>query len=225
MPELHPCFEGFPQNALGNGQLLQGGLIPPMATQIIMGTFPPPAVMLRFWDGNPFFFYNSSRNHFWNRIENFVPYQNNLRWKWLDIALETEAENIARKVQLALDRGWAFMDFFSEIDRLENNANDENLVNIDDVVVNNQLFAALEAVPTISTIYCTYTTALTGIMNALHQSGYALNEELEEMSANGLKYTWNFQERLIAIILLYPASRSVHPAELKNQQYAHYLQL
>lgn len=115
------------------------------------------------------------------------------------------------------------MDFFTEIDRLENNAEDENLVNLDDVVVNGQLLAALEVVPTISTIYCTSTTALTGIMDALNQVGHVLVEEPEEMSANGLKYTWNFQGRLVSIILLYPASRSRHPAALKNQQYAHYL--
>ncbi len=223
MPELHPAFNGFPQNAVVNDQPLLGGLIPTMATRIIMGTFPPPAVMERFWDGNPFFYYNSSRNHFWNRVESFVPYQNDMRWKWLDGAPETEGQNIARKVELAQGRGWAFMDFFSEIDRLVNNANDENLVNIDDVVVNGQLFAALEVVQTISTIYCTYTTALNGIIQALNHAGYILNEVTEAMSANGLRYTWNFQGRLVSIILLYPASRSGHPAELKNQQYAHYL--
>lgn len=223
MPELHPCLEGFPQNAFVNGQQLQGGLITPTATKIIMGTFPPPSVMERFWDGNSFFYYNSSRNHFWNRIESFVPLHNGIRWKWLNGAPETENENIARKITLAQDRGWSFMDFFSEIDRLENNADDENLVNLDDVVVNGQLFAALEVLPAISTIYCTYTTALSGILNALNQGGHALNEEPEEMSANGLRYTWNFHDRLIKIILLYPASRSGHPAGLKDQQYAHYL--
>ena len=113
------------------------------------------------------------------------------------------------------------MDFFSEIDRLENNANDENLINIDDVIANGQLFTALEAVPTISAIYCTYSTALAGIINALNQTGYLINEEQEEMSANGFMYTWNFQERLISIILLYPASRSIHPAAIKNQQYSY----
>lgn len=223
MPELHPCFDGFQHNALVNGQPLQGGLVPPTATRIIMGTFPPPSVMERFWEGYPFFYYNSSRNHFWNRIESFVVNQNDMRWKWINGAPETEDENIVRKVELAQERGWAFMDFFSEIDRIENNANDGNLVNIDDVIVNCQLFTALEAVPTISTIYCTYSTALTGIMNALNQAGYVFNEEPEEMSANRLRYTWNFQGRLVSIILLYPASRSGHTAELKDQQYAHYL--
>ncbi len=223
MPELHPCFEGLPHNALANGQPLQGGLIPPTATKIIMGTFPPPSVMERFWDGNTFFYYNSSRSHFWNRIESFVPNQNEMRWKWLEGALETEDENVTRKIELAQDRGWSFMDFFAEIDRLENNANDENLVNIDDVVVNGQLYAALEVVPTISTIYCTYTTALNGIIQALNNAGYIINEVPEAMSANGLRYTWNFQGRLVSIILLYPASRSGHPAELKDQQYSHYL--
>ncbi|MBX2913315.1 MAG: hypothetical protein M9954_12505 [Cyclobacteriaceae bacterium] len=98
MPEVHPAFGGFQQNAVWNGQPLLGGLVPPMATKIIMGTFPPPAVMVRFLDGNPFFYYNSSRSHFWNRIESFIPHQNEMRWKWLEGAPETENQNITRRL-------------------------------------------------------------------------------------------------------------------------------
>ncbi|MEO6541205.1 MAG: hypothetical protein ABIN74_09455 [Ferruginibacter sp.] len=219
MPELHPFNNGFTFNV----ENLQGGMFSEGATKIIMGTFPPPSVMQHYLSSGIFFYYNSSKSHFWNRIESFVPYQDNLRWKWLADSDETEVENINRKISLSEQRGWAFMDFFSIISRLVNNAEDANLINVDNVVQNGLLMEALTAMPTINKILCTYTTAYNRLLEKLGEIGYQLNQVPEQMAANGKKHIWNFENRDVEIILLYPASRSGDNAFSKNAQYQYYL--
>lgn len=188
-----------------------------------MGTFPPPSVIERFLNGNPFFYYSSSQNHFWNRVESFVPPENHLRWKWLNHAFETEMENRHRKILLAQERGWAFMDFFSIIDRLQNNAADNNLINVENVVENNQLIQALTVIPTINRILCTYQTSFRCLLETLVGAGINLFHLPEPDAVGGVKVIWHFENRNIEIIQLYPASRSNHRAQLKNEQYGFYL--
>ena len=104
MPEIHPAFEGFEQNARFNGRQLHGVLIPETSRKIIMGKIPPPSVKDHYWQENPFFYYGSAKNHFWNRIERFVTFQNNIQWKWLNPTFESELRNVIRKIELAQNR-------------------------------------------------------------------------------------------------------------------------
>jgi G:T/U-mismatch repair DNA glycosylase len=224
MPETHPYYDGHPHNYVHNGNQLTGGIVPENSRLVIMGTFPPPEVMQRVLNGNPFFYYNSPRNHYWNRIESFVPLPKGLRYKWLKNAKETEAENVRRKIELAHKKCWAYMDFFSKIERrVPKSADDLNIIPKLNVLESGQLDALLTAMPSIGTICCTYKTSFEGLVGALKTVGVDCTIETSSLAANGKKYIWPYRGRSIEIILLFPASRSRHKRDIKNYQYQHFL--
>lgn len=221
MPRTHPAYHGFAQNATFDGEILCGGILPVGSRCLIMGTCPPDGQMDLYDAGHPYFPYDSPRNHFWNRIESFVEYD--LRWKWVNGALENAGQNVSRKIALAQERGWAFLDFYARFQRPNGGAANADIVDHENVVANGTLFRALRGIQTISQIFCTYAPVQTLLIAQLQQLGIQLTLQVEDHAADGIKYLWAFDDRTIEVILLYPATRSIHPGLVKDAQYAHYL--
>lgn len=223
---IHPASAGFPENQMINGHPLPGGFLPPNASKLIMGSFPPPSVFDNPIAHNSFFYYYSSRNHFWNRIESFVPYPPGFRWKWVAGANETTLENAQRKRALCAEMGWAFMDMVYSAEFLNpDNFDDNNLIDKVFVTHNGLLFNSFEHIRSITQILCTYQGVKTWLINELERLGYQTEHNPNPMSADGREYIFSYNNRLIQIILLYPATRSRHPGPLKNAQYQHFLDL
>lgn len=222
MPQTHPAYYGYPQNATAdNGNCLHGGFLPENATLLIMGTCPPDDMMDKYNYGCPYFPYDSPMNHFWNRIENLIP--SNIRWKRVKGTRENEGQNVSRKVALAIEKGWAFMDFFVKFTRKKRGSSDKDIVGTENVVGNGMLFEALRTIPSICQILCTYTTALDSLLSALPSAGQRYTIQIDGWAADRSRYIWQFEGRNIEIVLLYPASRSGNPGDSKDAQYGHFL--
>ena len=108
--EKHPIYEGF---------------IPENATILIVGTFPPKKVYAELKED--FFYYSSSYNHFWNRIDNIfnkeIGYQQLKKTK-LNNNNEKRFENKKRKQTFMASKNIGFIDVFSEIYRTSETSND-----------------------------------------------------------------------------------------------------
>jgi len=223
---IHPASPGFPENLMINGQILPGGFLPPNATKLIMGSFPPPSVFENQVALDSFFYYYSNRNHFWNRIESFVQYPAGLRWKFVGAAIETSLQNTQRKRALCAEMVWAFMDMVHSAEFLNPIHYDDD--NLDDkifVTENGFLLNALEHLSNLTHILCTYKGVKTWLIDELIRLGYQIQHDPMPMAMDGCVSTFLFNRRSINILLLYPATRSRHPAPLKNAQYQHFLNL
>jgi hypothetical protein len=223
---IHPASPGFPENHKINGEQLPGGFLPSNATKLIMGSFPPPSIFGNQMALDSFFYYYSPKNHFWNRIESFVPYPPGFRWKWVAGANENSLKNTQRKRALCAEMGWAFMDIVYSAEFLNPvNFDDNNLIDRVFVTDNGFLLNSLEHIISITQILCTYQGVKTWLINELERLGCEIDHNPNHMSADGHEYSFTYNNRLIQIILLYPATRSRHPGPLKNAQYQHFLDL
>ena len=144
--ETHPAYDLQFEKNFSNYLLLKGGFLTDNADKIIMGTFPPPKTKLVI-QGIDYFFYPNNRNQFWNIID-IINSELNLsvdKLKFTNKSIETFNSNIHRKAKFSADQNWAFLDFFSKIERhKENSSKDVDLIDKENVVQNNVLYQYLK---------------------------------------------------------------------------------
>lgn len=225
---IHPAQSGFAENHTVNGQVLQGGFLPSSTRILIMGTFPPPRVMHTYEQKglDHFFYYQSPSNHFWNRVEAIVTPKDGLRWKHTAASPEELSANISRKRALCAEMGWGFMDYFSEVERKEENSSkDIDLKKIASVFDNSYLTEAIRHLASLQCIACVYKTALDGLLEDVLSHGDTIEIVEDDHTADGNRYIWTSPafSKSIDIVLLFPATRSYHSKEEKNTQYRHFL--
>lgn len=95
--ETHACPEGFNVDK---------------CTKLVMGTFPPRKEN----EKDPFFFYSSGRNLFWNTVDDIK----NTRLKLTGtVSKKRLTENLKAKKQLMEKEGIGFLDAFTRIKRFD----------------------------------------------------------------------------------------------------------
>ena len=166
---------------------------------LIVGTFPPKEVYETL--GGNYFFYSSARNHFWNIMEDIFPNEilkkTKTRHKNLSFEeLKLNKENFSVKNKIG------FIDFFSIIIRQEQSSKDKHIINVENIVSNGELNKVLKRNNFISRICCTYKLAYDSLIKSL------------DLTYENPLY--KFENRIIEIILLYPATRSGHKKHLKK---------
>ena len=222
--ETHPSYNGFDENISIKGEKLKGGFLPGSTRVIVMGTFPPPDVMKNYQSKSieSFFYYNSPKNHFWNRIESFIP-MNGERWKYTSKSKESIEVNIIRKKALCESMGLGFMDYFSKIERKKPDSyKDDDLIDKENVIENGFFINAITALPKLKRICCVYQTSYNQLTQNLDSH---LTKQREVHAANGIRqiYFSKISLREIEIVLLFPATRSGEKKEKKNEQYKYFL--
>jgi len=213
--EIHPAYNGYKQN-IDN---LKGGLLPGKAKIIIMGTFPPRS---GYENISPFFYYPSSRNQFWNRIDNILN-NHNSPLKFTQQSNENRKANVNRKFEFALKYNIAFMDYFSKISRKNDTSLDSDLINVENVIENEFLVEYLSANSRIARILCTYSLAYDELIGSLKKKNYNIIQEEERHSATGQKSVLKFNGNTVEIIQLYPATRSRYTREQNDNQYKYFI--
>lgn len=212
---MHPAYDlAFEQN-FSKFLVLKGGFLTETADQIIMGTFPPPKTKL-LSQGNDYFFYPNNRNQFWNIIDivNNDLYLDAEKLKFTSKSLESFNTNIQRKASFAFEQKWAFLDFFSKIERLvENSSKDIDLIDKDNVVNNKILYQYLNINFKIKQVSCTFQTAFKNLIEHLRIDGFEIKEQ------NNHQRLLIYQDRKIMINLLYPPTRSFVSLSEKVKQY------
>ena len=204
MIETHPSYDpNFEKNFL-KFSILKGGFLTDTADKIIMGTFPPPKTKL-ISQGEDYFFYPSNRNQFWNIID-IVNDDRNLsieKLKFTSKSLETFSSNIQRKASFSLQQKWAFLDFFSKVERrFPDSSKDINLTDKGNIIGDKTLYQYLNLNSKIRQISCTYQTAFTNLIKCLQKEKF----EIIDVAKN--ERLLLYQDRKILINLLPPPTRS-----------------
>lgn len=199
---------------------MEGGFLIRNADRIIMGTFPPPRIKLKT-QGNDYFFYPNNRNQFWNIIDE-ANAQLNLetkRLKFTNKSAESFKENILRKANFCYLQNWAFLDFFSKVERkVENSSRDIDLIEEENVFSNVTLLKYLDFNIKIEKIVCTFKTAYINLKKNIEESE---NFKIETLNDNEI--IWFYNNRKISIILIPPPTRSNMKLVEKVQHYKKHL--
>lgn len=203
MIETHPILNGF---------------VPQNAQVLIVGTFPPKNEYLQKKDG--FFFYSSEKNQFWNRIDNIL--NKHLKKTLTKNANESFIENKKRKESFAVNNNLGFIDVFSSVIRKANTSNDSDLIQIENIVQNGKLAKILES-KNVKRICCTYKLAYECLKCNLGSLSKSIGFRKCPDSANGEIIYFDYQTRQIELVLLYPATRSRHKSNTKDDQYKKFL--
>ena len=136
IPETHPSFEPQFERNFSKYLVLKGGFLTGTADRIIMGTFPPPKAKL-IKQGIDYFYFPNNRNQFWNIID-IINIDRKLdvdKLKFTNRSIETFNSNILRKAQFSFNQKWAFLDFFSKVERrIENSSKDIDLIDKENII-------------------------------------------------------------------------------------------
>ena len=204
--EIHPISSGFVQS---NTEVL------------IIGTFPPKKEYVS--KGENFFFYSSEKNQFWNRVDNIFPNEQGLKKTKSKNNKETLVSNKKRKEEFSKKYKIGFLDIFTKVSRKNDTANDIDLISIENIIENKKLLKLINSKSKIKRVCCTYKLAFEVLkisMNTISKNYKIINDE---STANNEKIEAIINGKKIDIILLYPATRSSHKGELKDQQYKKFL--
>jgi G:T/U-mismatch repair DNA glycosylase len=199
------------------------GFIPNNIYRLVVGTFPPKVEYET--KGNSFFFYASSRNHFWNRVDNIFESTNN--YKKLKHTLksknETMSDNKVRKEKFCALNGIGFLDVFTVINRKqENSTKDSDLISIETVFQNGTFLKVIKETD-LKYVYCTYSLAYQTLKNWLSSIRGIQGIVNEKYSANGEKIKALVDGKEFDVVLLFPATRSGQKGEAKDFQYRYFL--
>lgn len=218
-PETHPSYDLQFEKNFSKYLVLKGGFLTDTADKIIMGTFPPPKSKLVV-QGIDYFFYPNNRNQFWNIID-IINSNLNLnvdKLKFTNQSLETFNSNIQRKAKFSSNQNWAFLDFFSKIERhKENSSKDVDLIDKENVVQNKILYQYLNTNLRITQISCTFQTAFKNLVEHLTKDKCEIKEQ-----ANN-QFIWLYNDRKIFINLLPPPTRSFISLQERAKQYRTFL--
>src|SRR5450631_3640472 len=219
MTETHPSYDPEFEKNFSKFLVLKGGFLTDTADKIIMGTFPPPKTKLTR-QGIDYFFYPNNRNQFWNIIDS-VNNDLNLgvdKLKFTSKSLETFNLNIQRKANFSFKQNWAFLDFFSKVERrVENSSKDIDLIDRENVIQNEILYQYLNINFKIKQISCTFQTAFKNLVEHLHNDKFEIKEQRNNQRL------WLYQDREILINLLPPPTRSFISLLEKVKQYNSFL--
>jgi len=222
MMEIHPYYKKSEPTLTG----VIGGFLPANAETLIIGTFPPTKRTQQEID--EYFFYSSPLNQFWNRIDNIFindkSYSPLKQTKHRNADL-SKLENNERIKTFCINKKLGFLDFFCKIERKKlNSVADEDLINNENIIENNYLFNYLDNNSTIKRICCVYKRAYEDLLKDLKNTQFNLLGPIAEKgTAHNEKYILNYKDKMIDILLLFPATRSPHKGELKDIQYGKYL--
>ncbi|AOZ98215.1 uracil-DNA glycosylase family protein [Flavobacterium commune] len=197
--ENHPIEIGFIQNGIKT---------------LIVGTFPPKEV---YESDDHFFFYSSTRNHFWNRMENIFPEWNKLKKTKTKCAEISPEQNKIDKENFSKEKKIGFLDIFSKISRMKNSTKDNDLICVENIVENGKLDKVIIENESLRRVCCTYKLAFEILKCKIEQNKLSIIED--SISANGQKLIYKIGKREIEIYLLYPATRSRDKNETKDTQY------
>ena len=195
---------------------IKNGFVSKETETLIIGTFPPKS---EYTNNEHFFFYSSPRNHFWNRIESIFP-NIEIKLKKTKVKLRdiSPEQNKCDKQNFATKEKIGFLDVFTKIERKQiDSSKDIDLIPKETIIDNEILFEALDDCKSINRICCTYKLAYDTLLCGLDKNNmkYQLNTD----TANREEYIFSYNSRKVIIVLLYPATRSRHKGELKDDQY------
>ena len=135
--ETHPYLTtiGFiSQLKMTNDQIkerkfLDGGIWTNESKCIIIGTFPPYG---EYYNRIGYIHYSSPRNKFWRHIDSI--FQKNL-YISSEVAANSKkrVENAIEKIEFIRTKEVGFIDIFTKIDRIVNDAKDDNLIQIETI--------------------------------------------------------------------------------------------
>jgi G:T/U-mismatch repair DNA glycosylase len=204
--EIHPIANGF---------------IPPSTRILIVGTFPPKMEYLL--KGKDFFFYSSVRNQFWNRMDNIFPHMQGLKKTKQKNSHESLSSNKKRKEDFAIKYKLSFLDVFSKVRRKKDSPNDVDLIGVENIIENRKLINLLNSRKKIKRICCTYKLAYEVLKYSLAKSSIKFKIVHDSSSANKERIEIQIKRNKVQLVLLFPATRSSHKRELKDEQYKKYL--
>lgn len=218
--ETHPFYRYV--NA--HNKSIKGGFIPSSAQVLITGTFPPKKEYTLKGDG--FFFFSSHKNHLFNRFDNiFQSLSDYKKLKKTNSLNENESylSNRKRKEIFAEQKGIAFVDVFTKIQRCyEGSVKDQDLIPIENIVESGLLKQILLN-NNILRICCVYDLAYQVLKAHLGKIAKQVNVVSDPLTANREKLIVNVEDKIFEVVLLYPATRSGHKSELKDEQYKRYI--
>jgi len=189
------------------------GFIPKGIKTLIVGTFPPKT---EYENNKNLFFYNSTRNHFWNRMENIFPGLALKKTK-NKCANRTPEQNKIDKENFAIAKSIGFLDIFTKVSRKKDSSKDIDLIPVESIIENKILFKILDDNIELTKICCTYNLAYEVFEENLPKE--LLAEIANEKTANQKELIYKYGSRKISILLLFPATRSRQKNEVKDEQY------
>ena len=217
--ENHPAYDATFETNFSSLTILKGGFLTEAATKIIMGTFPPPKSKLQT-QGENYFYYPNNRNQFWNIIDaaNCIENLEMKKLKFTNKSLESFPVNIQRKADFSFKQRWAFLDFFTHIERrVEDSSKDTDLIDKGNVIQNKLLFKYLDLNKKVNQISCTYKTSYQSLLKHLQLN----KQEIKKLKNN--EVDWIYKNRKILINLLPPPTRSFISLSEKVKQYNSFL--